>query len=133
VRVTGGSSGLIEASQTGSPPKASFQRFTVKPTRASSPTDETTSAKCSLSLTCTARAAGCASASAWSWPNRWRVFQQRQRVLPRVASHLAHPVEDLAFLTLALVPIPRRQRAHQVMPTGSLHCLTDLTFGRILI
>jgi len=64
---------------------------------------------------------------------RWRVLEQRQRVLPRVARHLAHLVEDLTLLTLVHVPMPRRQRAHQIMSTGSLHCLTDLTFGRILI
>src|ERR1051326_5735711 len=64
---------------------------------------------------------------------RWRVLEQRQRVLPCVASHLAHLVEDLTLLVLAHVPIPRRQRAYQLVPTGSLYCLTDLTFGRILI
>src|ERR1051326_8320247 len=60
----------------------------------------------------------------------WWVLQERQRVLARVAGHLAQLVEDLTLLVLAHVPIPRRQRAHQVMPTGSLH-LSDLTFGRI--
>src|SRR5579864_8469760 len=65
------------------------------------------------------------------WLIRWRVPEQRQRVLPRVARHLAYLVEDQAFLGLAHMPIPRRQRAYQVMPTGSLH-LSDLTFGGFL-
>jgi hypothetical protein len=67
-----------------------------------------------------------------AWLIRWWVREERQRVLPCVASHLTHLVEDLTLLGLAHVPVPRRQRPHQIMPTGSLHCLTDLAFGRIL-
>jgi hypothetical protein len=63
---------------------------------------------------------------------RWRVPQQRDGVLARVPRQLAHLVEHLALLALANMRVPRRQRAYQIMPTGSLH-LTDLTFGRILI
>jgi hypothetical protein len=61
-----------------------------------------------------------------------RVFEQRNRVLPRVARQLAYLVEDLALLGLAHMRIAWRQRPYQIVPTGSLH-LTDLTFGRILI
>jgi hypothetical protein len=52
--------------------------------------------------------------------------QQRDGVLSRVASQLAHLVQQLPLLEPANVRIPRRQRAHQIVPTGSLH-LSDLS------
>jgi hypothetical protein len=63
---------------------------------------------------------------------RRRVPQQGNRVLARIPRQPAHLVEHLALLALVNMRVPRRQRPHQVIPTGSLH-LTDLTFGRILI
>jgi len=57
---------------------------------------------------------------------------ERDGVLPRVPRQLAHLVKQLALLELANVGVARRQRAHKIVPTGSLH-LADLTFGRILI
>lgn len=45
---------------------------------------------------------------------------------------MAHLVEDLALLALPHVGMPQRQRAYQVVTTGSLY-LTDPTLGRILI